>query len=116
VPGEIGRGWSREEMETKPLVALLTRQGACPATARQVITATTAPPDVAAALDILSGAALLDVRRRVMDGSGRVVEFVRALYRPDLYRFEMELQRAENGEGSGAEDVRGAAMPVEGAV
>lgn len=95
VPAHIGRGWSREEMRTTPLAKLLWREGAAPASAREVITATSAPPDVASALEILSGAALLDVRRRVMDGSGRRIEFMRALYRPDLYRVEMDLQRTD---------------------
>ncbi|MFO7854954.1 MAG: GntR family transcriptional regulator [Paracoccaceae bacterium] len=98
VPAEIGRRWTEQAMRATPLMRLLAEHGAAPATARQTISATTAPPDVAGALDMASGAALLDVRRRVVDASGRVVQFMRALYRPDLYRFEMELGRAE-GEG-----------------
>ena len=98
VPAEIGRGWTEQAMRATPLMRLLAEHGAAPATARQTISATTAPPDVAAALDMVSGAALLDVRRRVVDASGRAVQFMRALYRPDLYRFEMELGRSE-GEG-----------------
>ena len=91
VPVEIGRTWTAEDMAETPLARLLARAGRAPVSARQVVTATTAPPEVAATLGILAGAALLDVRRRLADAEGRPVEFVRALYRPDLYRFEMDL-------------------------
>ncbi len=39
------------------------------------------------------GAALLWVRRQVFDGTGRVIEALEALYRPDLYAYQIGLVR-----------------------
>ena len=39
------------------------------------------------------GAALLSLRRVVRDGDGRAVEYLAALYRPDLFELEMSLSR-----------------------
>ncbi len=100
VPADIGRGYDVAEMGETPLLKLLERQGVEVSSARQTITATVAPPNVAVALGIHAGAPLLDVRRLVMDATGRPIEHIRVLYRPELYRYEMDLTRVREADGA----------------
>lgn len=99
VPGDIGRNYEHEELNRIPLLHLLERAGVAVASARQTISATLAEADVAGALDIHAGAPLIEVRRVVRDSTERPVEYIRVLYRPDLYRFEMSMRRV-TGDGS----------------
>ena len=62
--------------------------------ARQRISAGLATPDVAKALDVRAGSPLIELVRVVCDRSGRAVEHLHALYRPDRYAFEMDLVRS----------------------
>jgi GntR family transcriptional regulator len=48
---------------------------------------------VAEALGVSVGSALLSLRRVVRDSRGRGVEYLSALYRADLFRLEMSLNR-----------------------
>lgn len=99
VPGDIGRQFDREDLNAKPLLHLLERAGVEVASARQTISATIADADVAGALSIHAGAPLIEVRRVVRDAQARPVEYIRVLYRPDLYRFEMSMRRVREKEG-----------------
>ena len=69
--------------------------------ARQRISAGLATPDVAAALDVRAGSPLIELIRIVCDQSGRAVEHLHALYRPDRYAFEMDLVRSGATEAQG---------------
>lgn len=99
LPEQIGRKFQREDLARYPLLHLLERAGYRVASARQLVSATVAAPSVAAALDIEIGAPLLDVRRIVYDVSKQPIEYIRVLYRPDRYRYEMELVRVRKGDG-----------------
>lgn len=99
VPEDIGRSFDRDEMGNYPLLTLLERFGVKVADARQVVSATLAEPEVARALAIHAGSPLIDVKRVVRDTRGRAVEFIRVLYRPDKYQFEMNLKRVRRREG-----------------
>lgn len=99
VPEDIGRSFDREELGHFPLLTLLERHGVMVADARQSVSAALADPDVARALTIHAGSPLIDVRRVVRDVKDRPVEFIRVLYRPDKYRFEMNLKRVRRKEG-----------------
>jgi GntR family transcriptional regulator len=68
--------------------------------ARQRISAGLATPDVAEALGLHTGSPLIELVRVVFDQSGRGVEHLHALYRPDRYAFEIDLVR------SGAADTK----------
>jgi len=117
IPADIGRSFTADDMGARPLLHLLERAGAQIASARQTISAGLAAPRVAQALGVQAGAALLDVRRLVRDAEGRPVELISILYRPDLYRFAMELTRVAGAEGARweaenpATDPASAAMP-----
>ena len=107
LPEDIGRGFEREDLGQYALLTLLERAGVKVASARQTVSATVADPAVAAALGIDPGAPLLEVRRQVFDSGDRPVEYIRVLYRPDRYRFEMDLKRVRLDEG-----MRWAAQPA----
>ncbi|MCB9947827.1 MAG: GntR family transcriptional regulator [Rhodospirillaceae bacterium] len=96
VPEDLGRTFSRRDLARRPLLSLLERAGVHPSAADQTITATLADAAVAERLETQVGAALLSISRVVRDQSGRPVEFLRALYRPDVYAYRMTLSRDPN--------------------
>ncbi|EDQ32849.1 Transcriptional regulator [Hoeflea phototrophica DFL-43] len=100
VPEEIAASYTESDLATTPLFRLLERSGVQVADAHQSVSATLAAPDVAEALGVEIGSALLSIRRVVHDTNGRGVEYLSALYRPDLFRLEMTLDRV------GSEDSR----------
>lgn len=115
VPEDIGALIEGKDMSRTPLLLLLEEAGVPVAEAQQTIGATVADADVALALDIPAGGPLIEVRRLVRDRDGRAVEHIRILYRPDLYRFEMTMQRVADATGRRwtAEGRPGAGNPSE---
>ncbi|WP_424971384.1 GntR family transcriptional regulator [Dinoroseobacter sp. S76] len=100
VPARIATNYSEADLATTPLFRLLERSGVRIASAHQSVTATLATPEVADALDVAVGSALTALTRVVRDVDGQGIEYLSALYRPDLYRLDMTLCRV------GAEDNR----------
>lgn len=100
VPESVAVTFTRQELAARPLLELLERAGVKVEHARQRISAALATPDVARALNVRSGSPLIELVRVVRDQSGRAVEHLHALYRPDRYAFEMDLVR------SGTADIR----------
>jgi GntR family transcriptional regulator len=94
VPESVAVTFTRQELASRPLLELLERAGVKVENARQRISAGLATPDVAQALDIRAGSPLIELVRVVFDQSGRAVEHLHALYRPDRYAFEMDLVRS----------------------
>jgi GntR family transcriptional regulator len=94
VPERIGLTYSEADLAATPLLSLLERSGVVVEQASQTIGATLAGPDVADALGLEIGSPLLSLTRVVIDRSGRGVEHLHALYRPDRYSFHMDLVRA----------------------
>lgn len=92
VPHEIGRHIPRELLASRPLLAIFRDLGIEVAHAEQAISATLAEPAAAEALDVPVGSALLNLHRLVRDATGRPVEWLHALYRPDRYEYRMHLQ------------------------
>jgi GntR family transcriptional regulator len=97
VPEAIGRTYSKRDLGRFPLLTLLERSNVAVARADQTITATIAGPEVAAALGVAVGAPLLALTRVVFDQTGRGVEHLSALYRPDMHCIRMEMTRAGRG-------------------
>ncbi|MDE2334296.1 MAG: GntR family transcriptional regulator [Rhodospirillales bacterium] len=95
VPEEIGRRLRAEDLASRPLLQLLEEIGAQPAQAEQVISARLADAQVARALQVDVGCALLWVRRQVRDPSRRVIEAIEALYRPDMYEYQIAMVRED---------------------
>jgi GntR family transcriptional regulator len=93
VPERIGATYSEADLATTPLIGLLERSGVIAERATQTLSAALAGPDVAAALGLEFGAALLSLTRVVLDQNGAGVEHLHALYRPDRFSFAMDLLR-----------------------
>lgn len=97
VPETIGRSYDAQDIASRPLLSLLERTGAVVSRAEQIITAALADSIVAPALRIAIGAALIRIKRIVYDQSGRPIEFLIGLYRPDRFQHKMSLSRVEHG-------------------
>ena len=97
VPAQIAQNYSENDLATTPLFKLLERSGVQIKEAHQSVSATLAGPDVAEALDVAVGSALLSLRRVVRDVEGNGVEYLSGLYRPDMFRLEMPLTRVGQG-------------------
>lgn len=93
VPEDVGRRYQSTDLAKRPLLALLEDAGYSVSRADQVISAKVADTVVAEALDMEVGAALLYVRRQVRDPNERVIEYIQALYRPELYEYHMGMRR-----------------------
>jgi GntR family transcriptional regulator len=94
VPERIGATYSRQELAVTPLLALLERSGVKIERASQRVSAVLATPETAQALKVRVGSPLIELVRVVYDSDGRGVEHLHALYRPDRYNLEMELERS----------------------
>jgi GntR family transcriptional regulator len=105
VPAEIGRTFTRAELASKPMLKLLERAGAKVEHATQRIGAGLATPGVAKALRIKTGSPLIELVRVVFDRTGRGVEHLHALYRPDRYSIAIDLIRSGSAESGGWEPV-----------
>ena len=97
VPKRIGISYSEADLRSTPLLELLERSGAQVASAKQMVGATQAGPEVAEALGVETGAALLSITRIVKDEAGAGVEYLYGLYRPDLYELQLDLERTKRG-------------------
>ncbi len=107
VPEDIARNYDETDLATQPLFRLLERGGVQVEGADQSVTATLAGPDVAEALEVSQGSPLLWLERIVRDETGRGVEHLSALYRPDRFRLEMSMTRIGAGESRHWEPVIG---------
>lgn len=99
VPERIGVTYSETDLASTPLLSLLERSGVVADRANQTISATLAGPEIAEILQVEIGSPLIAMTRVVLDEQGHGVEYLSALYRPDLHSFQMEMTRT----GIGAE-------------
>lgn len=93
VPEAIGRTYESGDLLEQPLLALFEKAGVTAAQADQTITAKLADTRVAPLLGVEFGAALLNIKRLVRDKSGTPIELLEALYRPDIYEYQMKMTR-----------------------
>jgi GntR family transcriptional regulator len=94
VPAAIGRTFTRAELAAQPMLKLLERAGVKVEHATQRIGAGLATPAVAKALRVKTGSPLIELQRVVFDRSGKGVEHLHALYRPDRYSIAIDLIRS----------------------
>jgi len=94
VPEAVARAFGRKELAAKPMLQLLEESGVKVYGADQTITAKLADNAVAPLLELELGAPLLAVSRVVYGAGGRPVQFLRGLYRPDRYEYQMHLTRS----------------------
>ncbi|MDC7785192.1 GntR family transcriptional regulator [Rhodoplanes sp. TEM] len=95
VPERIGLTYSERDLATIPLLELMERSGIVAERATQSISATLVGPETAAALDLAPGSPVISLTRVVYEPSGRGVEHLHALYRPDRYAFQMDFVRTD---------------------
>jgi len=93
VPEEIGRTFTETDLTNQPLLSLLDRAGIRMTSAEQRVTARAADAVVGRLLDVEIGAPLLLIVRVVRDQKDRPVEYIRALYRPDRYEYQVSMTR-----------------------
>lgn len=87
------RAFRRSELARKPILVLLQEAGIEIGRTQQSISARLADAAVAQALGLDLGSALLAVERIVFDAGERPVLWLQGLYRPDRYRYVMQLSR-----------------------
>ncbi len=97
VPEDIGRSFERDDLQSKPILALIEQAGVQIGRARQSVTATLADGTTGPALGLGIGSPLLKVVRIVYDIHDRPVEYIVIYYWPGLYRINMELSRMNEG-------------------
>lgn len=112
VPEAIACNYSESDLATTPLFRLLERSGVRVEAAHQSVSAALASPQIAQVLGIAVGSALLSIRRIVRDATGAGVEYLDALYRPDVFRLHMDLNRVGRGEARHWRPVIGAASEL----
>jgi GntR family transcriptional regulator len=110
LPARVARLIGAERMSTRPLIDLLEEAGIRIGHAEQTISATDANADVARALHVEPGSALLVSDRVVHDQNDRPVQAISVLYRPDVYQYRVDLRRTHSPTGN-----RWAAAPVRAA-
>ncbi len=93
LPIRIARLIRSERMSSQPLIDLLESAGIKIGRAEQTISARAATLDVGRALHVEPGTALLESERVVYDDADRPVEAIVVLYRPDFYRYAVDLRR-----------------------
>ena len=91
VPESIGSMYTREDLAKKSLFHLIERCGIRLTNAQHSINAVLADPMVAPLLGVDIGSPLLGVNELIFDQNNRPVEYVATLYRPDRYKYKIDL-------------------------
>jgi len=87
----LGRHWTADDLTSTPVKQLVRRAGIELTGGTQVTTAVLCEPVVAERLDIMVGAPLLRVERRLFDAGGNVHVYVEMVARPDRFKLQMDL-------------------------
>jgi len=93
VPEADAGGFGARELARQPILLLLEAAGVRIGRSTQQLSACLADATIARHLGVDVGSALLAVTRLVMDEDERPVQWLHGLYRPDRYRYEMQLSR-----------------------
>jgi GntR family transcriptional regulator len=83
---------TRRALTRTPMLELLRSSGSRIGSGRQTVSALSADPDLAAALDLELRAAVLRIERQMFDVSGRPLLLTVAHYRADRYHLSVDLQ------------------------
>ncbi|HEY1059296.1 MAG TPA: GntR family transcriptional regulator [Limnobacter sp.] len=95
IPQDLSGRLCRRRLREFPILVLLEEAGVKVAKARQTISARLADASVAYALGVPVGAPLLAISRVAYDETGRPVQVLKGLYRPDRYDYRIELSRKQ---------------------
>jgi len=83
----------RELDEKQSLYALLSEKGVTLTEGDDIIEAIEADERMSELLNVRPGSALLQLTRCSRDSNGRTVEYIKAVYRADFYRYAIRLKR-----------------------
>ncbi len=100
LPSEFAIYLPEETISSLPISASLTKAGVTLSRFKEHITAVLADSETAQQLEIDVGSALLMMTRWIEDDSGRTVELLQALYRPDRYEYRVEYQGKDQKGGA----------------
>ena len=87
----IARGFTERNMQKHSRLEIIEQNGLNLTQVKQTLSAEAATVKVAAALDVVPGAALLSLTRRSFDESGGLVDLLYGLYNPKLFKYLVEL-------------------------
>lgn len=95
IPQDLSGRICRRRLREFPILVLLEEAGIKVAKAKQTISARLAEPQVAYALGVPVGSPLLAISRVAYDDTGRPVQVLKGLFRPDRYDYRIELSRKQ---------------------
>lgn len=87
----ITKGFTERNLQRHSRLKIIKKNGINLVQVKQTLSAEPATVRVAAALDVVPGAALLSLTRRSFDESGRLVDLLHGLYNPNLFKYLIEL-------------------------
>jgi GntR family transcriptional regulator len=87
---------NRQILKRNPILMLIEKNGVALGRVHQTITARQADGDVALALDVKVGSALLQVERIIFDDQDKPVQWLQGLYRPDRYVYHIDISEVGN--------------------
>jgi GntR family transcriptional regulator len=90
---DIGRTFSRAQLQKGPMLPLLESAGVRLARAEQTVTAKLADATLAKVLQTHVGSALICMQRTIYDQENTPIEVNIGFYRPDRYQFQLIMQR-----------------------
>jgi GntR family transcriptional regulator len=104
---EIGRTFTRAQLQRGPMLPLLEKAGVRIVRAEQSVTARLADAKLAKLLDTEVGTALLCTTRTIFDQDHKPIEINIGYYRPDRYQFQLFMERPDGEPGSEWSAIRG---------
>jgi GntR family transcriptional regulator len=99
MPAAIADRYSEDDLASTSMLILLERAGASPQEAEQWISAVSATPTIAAALDVTPGSPLLKIDRVMRGPRRRPVQFIEVHYRADRFHYHFRTHRGQRAEG-----------------
>lgn len=87
----------KDEIGDEPIVRALDRKGIAAQQAEQVISAISAPDEMAKRLEVAAGSPLIVMRRLLFDGAHAPVLHQESRYPPDRFEYRMTLSRLSIG-------------------
>lgn len=85
------KGFTERNLQKHSRLEIIGQNGIKLVQVKQTLSAEPATVRVAAALDVVPGAAMLSLTRRSFDESGRLVDLLQGLYNPKRFKYVIEL-------------------------
>jgi GntR family transcriptional regulator len=105
---ELGRTFTKADLDKGPMLPLIQRAGVRVARVEQIVTSRLADPKTAELLEVPIGSALTLMERVIYDENNRPLDVYLGLYRPDRYTFQLNLERPPDGHSTSWSSSQGA--------